>query len=135
MAEESLILIVDDDYDFLEINRHILERAGFRVATAASPTQAMDRVAAETPDLVITDLMMSEVDSGFSFSRRLRDDPRTAAVPIIMSTSVTTALGLDFTPHSAADLASMKIDAYFDKPLDGAALVAKVRELLGQPSC
>jgi CheY-like chemotaxis protein len=131
MAEQSLILIVDDDYDFLEINRHILERAGFRVATAASPTQAMDRVAAETPDLVITDLMMSEVDSGFSLSRRLRDDPRTAAVPIIMSTSVTTALGLDFTPHSADDLASMKVDAYFDKPLDPVALVAKVRKLLG----
>ncbi len=130
-AEQALILIVDDDYDFLEINRHILERAGFRVATAASPTQAMDRVAAETPDLVITDLMMSEVDSGFSLSRRLRDDPRTAAVPIIMSTSVTTALGLDFTPHSADDLASMKVDAYFDKPLDPVALVAKVRELLG----
>jgi len=131
MAEPSPILIVDDDYDFLEINRHILERAGFRVATAASPTQAMDRVAAETPDLVITDLMMSEVDSGFSLARRLRDDPRTAAVPIIMSTSVTTALGLDFTPHSADDLASMKVDAYFDKPLDPVALVAKVRELLG----
>ena len=131
MAEQSLILIVDDDYDFLEINRHILERAGFRVATAASPTQAMERVAAETPDLVITDLMMSEVDSGFSLARRLRDDPRTAAVPIIMSTSVTTALGLDFTPHSADDLASMKVDAYFDKPLDPVALVAKVRELLG----
>ena len=131
MADQRLILIVDDDYDFLEINRHILERAGFRVATAASPTQAMDRVAAETPDLVITDLMMSEVDSGFSLARRLRDDSRTAAVPIIMSTSVTTALGLDFTPHSADDLASMKVDAYFDKPLDPVALVAKVRELLG----
>ena len=131
MAKQNLILIVDDDYDFLEINRHILERAGFRVATAASPTQAMDRVAAETPDLVITDLMMSEVDSGFSLARRLRDDPRTVAVPIIMSTSVTTALGLDFTPHSADDLASMKVDAYFDKPLDPVALVAKVRELLG----
>jgi CheY-like chemotaxis protein len=131
MAEQSLILIVDDDYDFLEINRRILERAGFRVATAGSPAQAMDRVAAETPDLVITDLMMSEVDSGFSLSRRLRDDPRTAAVPIIMSTSVTTALGLDFKPRSADDLASMNVDAYFDKPLDPTALVAKVRELLG----
>jgi len=130
MAEQRLILIVDDDYDFLEINRHILEKAGFRVATASSPAQAMERIAAETPDLVITDLMMSEVDSGFSLSRGLRDDPRTAQVPIIMSTSVTTALGLDFTPRSAADLASMKVDAYFDKPLDPAALVAKVRELL-----
>ena len=52
-----------------------------------------------------------------------------------MSTSVTTALGLDFTPRSAADLASMKVDAYFDKPLDPTALVAKVRELLGEPPC
>jgi chemosensory pili system protein ChpA (sensor histidine kinase/response regulator) len=132
MADQRLILIVDDDYDFLEINRHILEKAGFRVATASSPAQAMERIAGERPDLVITDLMMSEVDSGFSLSRLLRDDPATAAVPIIMSTSVTTALGLDFTPRSAADLASMKVDAYFDKPLDAAALVAKVRELLGE---
>ena len=135
MADERLILIVDDDYDFLEINRRILERAGFRVVTAGSPSQAMERIEAETPDLVITDLMMSEVDSGFSLSKRLRDAPRTAAVPIIMSTSVTTALGLDFTPHSAADLASMKVDAYFDKPLDATALVAKVRELLGVSPC
>ena len=132
MPEQRLILIVDDDYDFLEINRHILEKAGFRVVTASSPAQAAERIAAETPDLVITDLMMSEVDSGFSLSRGLRDDPRTAAVPIIMSTSVTTALGLDFTPRSAADLDSMKVDAYFDKPLDPTALVAKVRELLGE---
>ena len=101
------------------------------MATAGSPSQAMDRIAAETPDLVITDLMMSEVDSGFSLSRRLRGDPHTATVPIIMSTSVTTALGLDFKPRSADDLASMKVDAYFDKPLDPVALVAKVRELLG----
>jgi CheY-like chemotaxis protein len=132
MAAQRLILIVDDDYDFLEINRHILEKAGYRVATASSPSQAMDRIDAETPDLVITDLMMSEIDSGFSLSRLLRDDPRTSAVPIIMSTSVTTALGLDFTPRSADDLASMKLDAYFDKPLDPTALVAKVRELLGE---
>ena len=37
MADQRLILIVDDDYDFLEINRHILEKAGFRVATAEQP--------------------------------------------------------------------------------------------------
>jgi CheY-like chemotaxis protein len=74
---------------------------------------------------------MSEIDSGFSLSRLLRDDPRTKGLPIIMSTSVTSALGLDFKPHSAEDLATMNVDAYFDKPLDPTALVAKVRELLG----
>jgi CheY-like chemotaxis protein len=76
--------------------------------------------------------MMSEIDSGFSLSRRLRDDPRMASVPIILSTSVTTALGLDFTPRSVDDLVSMRVDAYFDKPLAPVALVAKVRELLGE---
>jgi CheY-like chemotaxis protein len=131
-AEQRLILIVDDDYDFLEINRHILEKAGYRVATASSPRQALQRVEAERPDLVITDLMMSDVDSGFALSRTLREDERYCDIPIIISTSVTSALGLDFRPRSQDDLGTMNVDAYFDKPLDPVALVAKVRELLGE---
>ena len=61
----ALILIVDDDYDFLEINRMILERAGYRVVTAAEPRQALVKMEAEKPDLIITDLMMTSIDSGF----------------------------------------------------------------------
>ena len=129
------ILVIDDESQITRVLRAALSAQGYDVRTANDPEEGLRMFKEWTPDLVITDLMMSEVDSGFSFSRRLRDDPRTAAVPIIMSTSVTTALGLDFTPHSAADLDSMKIDAYFDKPLDATALVAKVRELLGEPSC
>ena len=132
MTESPLILIVDDDYDFLEINRHVLEKAGYRVVTASSPAQALARLDDETPSLVITDLMMNDVDSGFGLSRTLRADERYADIPIIMSTSVTTALGLDFKPRSADDLAKMKIDAYFDKPLKPDALLAKVEELLGR---
>jgi len=130
-AEQPLILIVDDDFDFLEINRIILEGAGHRVVTATNPAEARTRIDAETPDLVITDLMMTSIDAGFAFSARLKSDPRTADVPIIISTSVSSALGLDFHPDSADDLAKMNVDAYFDKPIDGRALVAKVAELLG----
>ena len=128
--DRALIMIVDDDYDFLEINRHVLEKAGYRVVTASSPAQALARLDDETPALVITDLMMNDVDSGFGLSRTLRADERYADIPIIMSTSVTTALGLDFKPRTADDLAQMKIDAYFDKPLKPDALLAKVKELL-----
>ena len=130
-ADQALILIVDDDFDFLEINRIILEGAGHRVVTATNPAEALTRIDAETPDLVITDLMMTSIDAGFAFSARLKGDPRTADVPIIISTSVSSALGLDFHPDSADDLAKMNVDAYFDKPIDGQALVAKVAELLG----
>ena len=129
-ADQALILIVDDDYDFLEINRFILEDAGYGVVTATNPTEARHRIAAQTPDLVITDLMMTSIDAGFAFSAELKDDPRTAAVPIIISTSVSSQLGLDFRPETDADLAAMHVDAYFDKPIDAQALVAKVKELI-----
>ena len=129
-ADQALILIVDDDFDFLEINRIILEGAGYRVVTATNPTEALARIDAETPDLVITDLMMTSIDAGFAFSARIKEDPRTAGVPIIISTSVSSALGLNFQPDSADDLAKMNVDAYFDKPLDAQLLLEKVAELL-----
>jgi CheY-like chemotaxis protein len=126
----ALILIVDDDYDFLEINRMILERAGYRVVTAAEPRQALVKMEAEKPDLIITDLMMTSIDSGFSFSRAIKEDPRYADVPIIIATSVSSALGLDFRPRSDGDMAQMHVDAYFDKPLDPARLIPAIAALL-----
>ena len=131
-AEQALILIVDDDYDFLEINRFILEGAGYRVTTATNPVEALKRVDEEVPDLVITDLMMTSIDAGFAFSAQLKGDARTAAVPIIISTSVSSQLGLNLRPESDEDLVKMRVDAYFDKPIPAAALLAKVEELLGR---
>jgi CheY-like chemotaxis protein len=131
-GDQALILIVDDDYDFLEINRFILEGAGYRVVTATNPAEAVQRVADAVPDLVITDLMMTSIDAGFAFSAQLKDDPRTAGVPIIISTSVSSQLGLNFRPESDEDLAKMRVDAYFDKPIAAEALLAKVKELLGR---
>ena len=131
-GEQTLILIVDDDYDFLEINRYILERAGYRVATATNPAEAVQRIAAETPDLVITDLMMTSIDAGFTLSAQIRNDPRTATVPIIISTSVSSQLGLNFKPQDDDDLAKMNVDAYFDKPIAANVLLAKVEELLSR---
>jgi len=129
-ADHALILIVDDDYDFLEINRFILEGAGYGVVTATNPEEAQQRIAAQVPDLVITDLMMTSVDAGFAFAAQLKGDPRTAGVPIIISTSVSSQLGLNFRPETDADLAKMHVEAYFDKPIDAQALLAKVKELL-----
>ena len=129
-----LIVIVDDDYDFLEINRMILERAGYRVMTDSEPGEALAKMENEKPDLIITDLMMTNLDSGFSFSGTIKSDPRFADVPIIISTSVSSALGLDFRPRTSEEMAQMNVDAYFDKPLDARKLLAKVAELLATRS-
>jgi CheY-like chemotaxis protein len=135
MADAApLILLVDDDVDFLEINRHILEPKGYRVACASDPRQALERMVQEKPALVVTDLMMDDLDSGFSFSRQIRQDPRFADVPIIIATAVTSQVGLDFRPRTAEDLAAMSVDAYFDKPIPPKSLLEKVAELLARGS-
>lgn len=127
-----LILLVDDDVDFLEINRHILEPRGYRVACASSPRQAWECIDRETPGLIITDLMMSELDAGFSFSSQVKQDPRCANVPVIIATAVTSQVGMDFRPRTDDDLAAMSVDAYFDKPIPPKALLEKVAELLAR---
>jgi CheY-like chemotaxis protein len=127
----AFILLVDDDYDFLELTRMILERAGFRVVTAAEPQQALEKMAKEKPDLVISDLMMTSLDSGFSFARSIKENPDYRGIPVIITTSVSSALALDFRPRSDVDMAEMHIDAYFDKPPDPTRLLAKIAELLG----
>jgi CheY-like chemotaxis protein len=131
-AAAPLILLLDDDADFVEINRHILEAAGYRIACVYDPEEALASMARERPDLVISDLMMTSFDSGFSFAARVKADPRFAAVPVVIVTAVTSQLGLDFRPHSPADLAAMHADAFFDKPVPAQSLLAKVRELLKQ---
>jgi two-component system, sensor histidine kinase and response regulator len=108
----------------------VLERAGYRVMTAAEPQAALKKMAEEKPDVVISDLMMTDIDSGFSFARAIKQDPALAGIPVILSTSVSSAMGLDFRPRSDEETKQMGVDAYFDKPLVPAKLLSKIEELL-----
>ncbi len=134
MAGSRAILLVDDDRDFLEMNASVLASRGYAVACFSDPREALAAIGAaepaSRPSLVITDLMMEALDSGFSFARSLKMDPRFAAVPVIIVSAVASQKGFDFHPHSPADLAAMHADAFFDKPVDPAALLAKIEQLL-----
>jgi CheY-like chemotaxis protein len=126
----AFILLVDDDPDFIEINRAILEAQGYRVACAGEPDEALEKMETEKPDLVVSDLMMSRLDSGFSLAQRIKRDPRFGAIPVILVTAVSSHFSLDFRPRTPEDLAAMHADGYFDKPVAAQALVAKIEELL-----
>jgi CheY-like chemotaxis protein len=128
--EAALILLVDDDPDFLDLNRRVLEARGFRVAVASDPEEALERMAHERPALVVTDLMMQRLDSGFSLAGRIKADPRFAAVPVIIVTAVASRLGLDFHPRLPDELAAMHAEAFFEKPVPPDRLLATVTELL-----
>jgi CheY-like chemotaxis protein len=125
------IVIVDDDRDFLIMMRDVLQAAGYRVISAPDPAAAIEAMAREKPRLVVTDLMMKALDSGFSLARTVKEDPRLRDVPVIVVTGVAAKLGLDFTPRGLADLAAMRADAFFQKPVLPGELLAKIGELLG----
>ncbi len=130
-GKKPLIFVVDDDHDVLEIHEVVLASGGYAVRTFDDPEKAIAAMADARPDLVVTDLMMGHLDSGFSLARALKSDPATAGIPVILVTAVAARPGFDFRPKSEADLAAMAVNAYFDKPADHDALLARVRELLG----
>jgi two-component system alkaline phosphatase synthesis response regulator PhoP/two-component system response regulator VicR len=77
---------VDDEFyirRLLEVN---LQRAGFRVTMASDGQEALDQIRREPPDLVLLDVMMPRVD-GFEVLRRLKADPKTAGIPVLMLTA------------------------------------------------
>ena len=124
------ILLLDDDPDFLAINRSVLESAGYRVLCAASVEEAWQQLAAEKPCLIIADLMMQTLDAGFAFSHRLKADDHFCDIPMIIVTGIASQRGYDFSPRTPEDLKSMGIDAYIEKPATAGTLLHKVQELL-----
>jgi diguanylate cyclase (GGDEF)-like protein len=118
---ESL-LVVDDDPFIARLLEIELKAAGYDVRVASDGVQALDAAQQRCPDLVLADVMMPNMD-GFELTRRLRQDPRTAAVSIIMLT----ARGL-----SADKLEGFAIgaDDYIVKPFDTPELLARIRGVL-----
>ena len=82
MANER-ILIVDDEEDILELVRYNLDKNGYKVITATSGEQAIIEAGGKTPDLIILDLMLPDID-GLEVCRKLKSDVKTERIPIIM---------------------------------------------------
>jgi putative two-component system response regulator len=135
MSEGPMIYLVDDDKDFLEMEKAILAHGGYRATCFSESREALaalaSAVGAERPVLVVTDLMMKSLDAGFTFARALREDPRFADIPMIIVSAVASKKGFDFRPRTDEDLAAMHAEAFFDKPVSPAAFLARVKELVG----
>jgi CheY-like chemotaxis protein len=128
MGKPKLILLVDDDRDFLEQNRGVLAAAGYRVSCFSDPQEALRAAEREPPDLVVSDLMMKALDSGFTLAREVK--ARFPRVPVILVTAAASQRGFNFSPRGPEDLAAMNAEAFFDKPVAPDKLIAKVRDLL-----
>jgi CheY-like chemotaxis protein len=132
MGEPAKILIVDDDSDFVEISRYTLEAKGYRVFSAESGEEGWAALEREKPDLILMDLMMEDLDSGSVLSRKIKDHPEYAAIPILMLTSIARDTGIEISPRSAEEFADLRVDDFGSKPLKSQRLLEKVEKLLSR---
>ncbi len=119
------ILIVDDDLDTLKLVGTTLEKQGFLVVAAKDGVEALEKVSQHMPDLIILDIMMPQLD-GYEVTRRLRSNPETAHIPIILFT----AKGQVEDKVAGLDVGA---NEYLTKPTHPAELIARVRNLLNRP--
>ena len=117
------ILIADDEQNIVISIEFLLRREGFEVLVAGDGEEALAKVRAERPDLVLLDVMMPKMN-GFDVCQALRADPDLSAARILMLT----AKGRDTEVSKGLGLGA---DGYMTKPFSTKELLAEVRKLLG----
>jgi DNA-binding response OmpR family regulator len=118
-----LIAIIDDDPDILDASSLVLKSKGYDVITANNPSDGYKIVKEKKPDLIILDVMMDEPDDGFFLAQKFRKEK--IKTPILMYTSVSKAIGLDFGKSEM-----VPVDDFVEKPISPDELVKKVETLL-----
>lgn len=123
------IMIVDDDPDYIDVVKTILEREQYTVVTAGDKTEGMEKIRAEKPDLAILDVMMNAWQDGFEMSRQLKKDPQFKNMPLLMLTAVENRTGIGFKSTSG-DPTWLPVDVFLDKPVEPDVLLSEVKKLL-----
>ena len=120
------ILVVDDDPDFVETSRIVLEKEGHTIVCAANGDEALQKVTEDTPELILLDVIMSSVLDGLSVSRALSEHADYRRIPIIMITSIANT---DYAALFPTD-EYIHLDTFLTKPIAADRLIREVNRLL-----
>ncbi len=93
-ARAKVVLVVDDDPDFLEFIRIVLESAAYRVVTTTTVEQGLEVMRQQKPDLAIVDITISYILDGLSFIRRMREDPALKGIPLLLISAIMNSEGV-----------------------------------------
>jgi two-component system alkaline phosphatase synthesis response regulator PhoP len=121
MADKT-ILAVDDERHIVRLIQVNLERAGYQVTTAFDGPDALQKVEADKPDLIVLDVMMPKMD-GFEVLKRLQANPETRSIPVIMLTAKAQDTDV-FRGWSSG------VSAYLTKPFNPLELITFVKRIL-----
>lgn len=128
MENQKVVLIVDDDPDYLFQTGLVLERFGLRVIKAENRKEAEQLLAERKPDLCIFDLMMETQDSGFILAYRAKQ--LYPNVPVIIASAVTSETGLVFKLETMEDKSWIKADIFLEKGIRPDQLQREINKLL-----
>lgn len=127
LEEKKLILIVDDDPDYLFQMKHHVESFGFDVITAENMKDAEEALE-QKPDLAILDLMMETQDAGFVLAYKFKK--HNPDIKVIIVTAVTAETGLSFHIETEEDKQWIKADLYIEKGIRSDQLHREINKLL-----
>ena len=138
MSNRRNILMIDDDVNLVHVFGMVLEARGYQFSAAYSASEGLLKIKEVNPDLIILDVIMEDFVAGFRILSELRAggaDSEFKAyknVPILMLTSVTSKTDLNFSDRVGTAL--LPVDAFIEKPVKPAVLLARIEELLPPPT-
>jgi two-component system alkaline phosphatase synthesis response regulator PhoP len=127
MEKRAKILLVDDDKDFIESTRIVLESKPYQIIIASNGDEGLRKAREEKPDLILMDVIMP-VKDGFSAAEQLKKDPQLRKIPTLMLTAFATKGRETSIPVSRG--MELETEDYIDKPVSPDELLARVEKHL-----
>ena len=125
-SPKKLILIVDDDIEYVESNKELLVAEGYEVMTAHNGKDGLELAKKHKPDLMILDVMMATNTEGFEVARKVPHSPELKGMHILLVTGVRREMSLPFKVHP--DETWLPVDKVFEKPIDPQDLLDEIKK-------
>jgi len=127
MEKRPKILLVDDDLDFVDATKTVLESKPYEVIVAYDGDEGLRKAREENPDLILLDIIMP-VEDGFTAAEQLKQDPQLSKIPVIMLTSFSSRGQATSIPRGRGF--SLEAEDYIEKPVSPEELLDRVNQYL-----
>lgn len=125
---EKTVLLVDNDEEFALESKEMLECNGFKVELASNSQEALEKFHQNKPDIVFTEIMLENIDSGFTLCYSIKKE--TPDIPIVILSDIVRKTGIVFDLNSKEEKDWIKADEFVNKPVTPANVLCRAQKYL-----